>query len=78
MATAPWINGTEGVIGKNGTGPMRRKAVAMKQFPRTENIVGYRILSQIWKYRQILIWAAFSNSGLYGFILFPLTFIEVF
>ncbi len=58
MATAPWIKGTEGVIGKNGTGPIRRKAVAMKQLPRTENIVGYLILSQIWKFTQnVSLWS---------------------
>jgi hypothetical protein len=36
-------------MGINGTGPIRRKAVAMKVFPMTETIVGYGILSQIWK-----------------------------
>jgi hypothetical protein len=33
---------------RNGTGPIKIKAVAMKMFPMTETIVGYRILSQIY------------------------------
>jgi hypothetical protein len=33
----------------NGTGPTRRKAMAMRALPKMETMVGYLIRSQIWE-----------------------------
>jgi len=44
----------DGVRGINGIGPIRRNAVAIKQFPMTDKTVGYRILSQICAIKQFL------------------------
>ncbi len=49
MAATVCILRTDGVNGKHGMGPIRRKVMTKNIFPMMETIVGYLILSQTYE-----------------------------